>query len=146
MCGLSTTLQGILGLDTKWQVALVGAGRIGAALYQYPAFRARGYECTAILDNDPAKIGEEWGGMVIQPVSELEKVIRDQGTDLVILAVPVSAAQEIAGRAVQAGVRGILNFAPTRLRVPSNVPITNVNLVIELEALSFALTRGSREV
>lgn len=145
VCSLTQTLRGILGLDRLWQVALVGAGRIGAALFQYPAFQTRGYECTAVLDNDPAKIGQQWGHLVIEPITELEKVIRDRGTDLVVLAVPVAAAQEIAGRAVQAGVRGILNFAPTRLRVPANIPVTNVNLVIELEALSFALTRRSRE-
>jgi redox-sensing transcriptional repressor len=145
VCSLSRTLKSILGLDGLWQVALVGAGRIGAALFKYPAFQARGYECTAILDNDPAKIGQRWGDVIIRPISDLEKVVRDRGIDLVILAVPVMSAQEIAGRAVQAGVRGILNFAPTRLRVPANIPVTNVNLVIELEALSFALTRRSRE-
>lgn len=145
VCALASTLRTLLGLDSVWRVALVGAGRIGAALYRYPAFKARGYECTAILDNDPEKIGQRWGDRVIQSVTELEQVIPDQAIDLVIIAVPVSAAQEIAGRAVQAGVRGVLNFAPTRLRVPSSVPVTNVNLVIELEALSFALTREGGE-
>lgn len=140
---LQGKLRGILGLETSWQVALIGAGRIGRALYEYPAFKSRGFHCGAILDNDPAKIGQRWGSLVIQPVEDLETIIRDAGTDLVILAVPVSAAQEVASRAVQAGVRGILNFAPTRLRVPPEVPVTNVNLVIELEALSFALTPWS---
>jgi len=142
-----TLLQGklreILGLQGTWQMALIGAGRIGRALYEYPAFRSRGYQCGAILDNDPAKIGQQWGELVIQPVHDLEKIIGESGTELVILAVPVSVAQEMATRVVEAGAKGILNFAPMRLRVPAHVPVTNVNLVIELEALSFALTRGS---
>ena len=64
---------------------------------------------------------------------------------MVPVAVPVQVAQEVANRVVQAGVRGNLNFAPTRLKVPPGVEVTNVNLVIELEALSFALTGWSRK-
>jgi redox-sensing transcriptional repressor len=146
VAGLRAKLSSILGLEGSWQVALVGAGRIGRALFEYPAFKRRGYECSAVLDSDPLKIGQPIGALTIRPVGDLEQIVRDTATDLVILAVPVSAAQELADRAVQAGVRGILNFAPTRLRVPAGVPVTNVNLVIELEALSFALTRGSKDV
>lgn len=141
---LRERLTDIVGLDKHWVVALVGAGRIGRALFEYPAFKARGYDCAAVLDNDPQKIGKKWGSLVIRPAEDLEKVVRDTMTDLVILAVPVGAAQEMANRAVKAGVRGILNFAPARLRVPQEVPVTNVNLVIELEALSFALTNRGR--
>ena len=141
---LRERLAEIIGLDKHWVVALVGAGRIGRALFEYPAFRARGYDCAAVLDNDPAKVGRKMGQLTIRPVDDLEKVIRDTMTDLVVLAVPVGAAQGLADRAVKAGIRGILNFAPTRLRVPREVPVNNVNLVIELEALSFALTNRGR--
>ncbi len=143
--GLESTLRGILGLGATWRVALVGAGRIGRALFEYPALAMRGYSCGAVFDSDPAKIGQRWGGLVIQSVDRLEEVFAEVGIELAILAVPVKAAQDVASRAVGAGVCGILNFAPTRLRVPPHVPVTNVNLVIELEALSFALTRRSRE-
>jgi redox-sensing transcriptional repressor len=76
----------------------------------------------------------------IRPAEELEEVVRELGADLIVVAVPPDAAQGVAERAVAAGARGILNFAAVTLRVPGHVPVTNVNLVMELEALSFAVT------
>jgi redox-sensing transcriptional repressor len=142
---LRTRLRRILGLDRTWRVALVGAGRIGLALFEYPAFRARGFECAAIFDADPEKIGTERGGQTVRDPAEFEEAVRELGIEIVILAVPAGAAQEMAKRAVDAGVRGILNFAPIRLNVPPRVPVEDVNLVMELEALSFALSQGERD-
>ncbi len=143
---LRDRLRGILGVDRPWRVALVGAGRIGTALFEYPAFQARGYECKAIFDADPAKIGKRWGDQVIHSSDEFERVVRELDVELVILALPASAAQEMAGRAVEAGVKGILNFAPIRLNVPPRIPVEDVNLVMELEALSFAITHNEHDV
>lgn len=142
---LRDRLQGILGMDRTWRVALVGAGRIGLALFEYPAFQSRGYESVAILDSDPAKIGTSWGGLVIRGPDELEEVIQELEVELIVLAVPAEAAQQVASRAVQAGVKGILNFAPIRLDVPPRVPVEDVNVVMELEALSFAITQAERD-
>jgi redox-sensing transcriptional repressor len=136
---LHTRIRAILGLDRNWSVALVGAGRIGSALFAYPRFLERGFRIVAILDEDPAKIGRSWGGQTVRPASELEGVIRAEGVEIVILAVPASAAPELATRAVAAGARGILNFAPVRLRVPEGVEVNNVNLAVELEAISHVL-------
>jgi redox-sensing transcriptional repressor len=138
---LRERLRQILGVDRVWKVALVGAGRIGSALFEYPAFESRGYECVAIVDSDPEKVGARWGELQIQPPEELESLITERGVELVILAVPAQAAQDVAARAVRAGVKGILNFAPIRLKVPSSVPVEDVNLVMQLEALSFAITQ-----
>ncbi len=142
---LRSRLRRILGIDRTWHVALVGAGRIGLALFEYPAFRARGFECVAIFDSDPDKIGSELGGLVVRDPTELEDAAGELGIELVILAVPAEAAQEMASRAVDAGVRGILNFAPIRLNVPPRISVEDVNLVMELEALSFALSQEQRE-
>jgi redox-sensing transcriptional repressor len=139
---LSARLRAILGLDRVWQVVLVGAGRIGSALFEYPDFKMRGYDCVAILDSDPEKVGALWGSMTIQSAERLGAVIDELNADIVILAVPASAAQEVADRAVEAGVRGILNFAPVQIKVPDSIPVEDVNLVMELEALSFKITRG----
>lgn len=135
-------LREILGIDRPWRVGLVGAGRIGLALFEYPAFRSRGYECVAIFDVDPEKIGTRWGERTILSADELERAVEELDIELVILAVPAEAAQEMAGRAVDAGVKGILNFAPIRLNVPPPVPVQDVNLVMELEALSFAISQA----
>lgn len=141
---LGARLRSILGLERRWRVVLVGAGRIGSALFAYPNFTRRGYDCVAVLDSDPAKVGTQWGPVVIRPAEDLEAVIREHQADLVILAVPADAAQRTADRAVEAGARGILNFAPVPLRVPAHVPVTDVNLVMELEALSFAVTQAGK--
>jgi redox-sensing transcriptional repressor len=138
---LRERLRQILGVDRVWKVALVGAGRIGSALFEYPAFESRGYECVAIVDSDPQKIGARWGELTVQAPDEIERLVAELGVELVILAVPAQAAQDIATRVVRGGVKGILNFAPIRLKVPPTVPVEDVNLVMQLEALSFAITQ-----
>ena len=141
---LTAHLKQILGLERRWSVLLVGAGRIGQALFEYPNFATRGFDCVAVVDADPAKIGQRWGHLTIRCAEELEQVIQETNADLVILAVPPEAAQSVARRAVAAGAKGILNFAAVTLRIPGAVPVTNVNLVMELEALSFAVTQSSK--
>jgi redox-sensing transcriptional repressor len=142
---LRTRLGRILGIDRTWRVALVGAGRIGLALFEYPAFRSRGYECVAIFDADVEKIGQRWGELIIESPDVFEPTLQELEVELVILALPAAGAQEMAARAVDAGVKGILNFAPLRLNVPPRVPVEDVNLVMELEALSFAITQAERD-
>ena len=143
--GLRDRLRSILGINRSWTVALVGAGRIGRALFEYPAFQSRGYTWVAIFDSDPGKIGRTWGGQVIRPPEDFEKTIVELDVELVILATPAEGVQEMAMRAVEAGVKGILNFAPIRLDVPPRVPVEDVNLVMELEALSFQITQREQD-
>lgn len=142
---LRERLRAILGIDRPWRVALVGAGRIGTALFEYPAFQSRGFDCVAIFDSDPEKIGQVWGDEVIRSPDDFEAVLSELDVELVILALPAEGAQEMAVRAVDAGVKGILNFAPIRLNVPPRVPVEDVNLVMELEALSFQITQGEKD-
>lgn len=142
---LSGRLRQILGLDRTWRVALVGAGRIGAALFAYPGFRSRGFDIVSVLDEDPQKVGRRWGEITIQPARELDRIIREERVEILIIAVPAAAVQEVVDRAVAAGVRAILNFAPAQPRVPDDVALKDVNMVMELEALSFNLSQGSGE-
>ena len=139
---LAYGLCDILGLNRSWRVALVGAGRLGSALFEYPGFRRRGFEIVAVLDADPAKLNAAWGGIPVRDISELERVLASERIDIVILALPAEAVPEVLNRVVAAGVRGILNFAPTQLRVPPGVAVQDVNMVMELEALSFALSQS----
>ena len=143
---LADRLRGILGLEKVWRVALLGAGRIGSALFEYGDFRRRGFDIVAVLDNDPEKVGTRWSGAVeVEDASSLEAVLDREAVEVVIVAVPAAAAQAVADRAVGAGVRGILNFAPIQLRVPEGVSVQDVNVVTELEALSFDLTHSRRD-
>jgi redox-sensing transcriptional repressor len=137
---LADHLRDILGLGRVWRVVLAGAGRIGSALFEYPDFRQRGFHIVTVLDADLAKVGRRWGDVTIQHVERLEEEVGRQGLEVMILAVPAEAAQTLAERAVGAGIRGILNFAPTQLRLPPTVAVQDVNMVMELEALSFDLT------
>lgn len=142
---LAAELREILGLDRPWRVALIGAGRIGSALFEYAGFGARGFDIVAVLDSDPAKVGRRWGDVIIRDADDLEDVLEAESVDMAILAVPVDAVHGVAERVVEAGVRGILNFAAAQLRVPPEVALKDVNLVMELEALSFALRRRDPE-
>jgi redox-sensing transcriptional repressor len=137
---LIVRIRSILGLTRRWRVALLGAGRIGSALYEYGDFRARGFDVVAIFDTDPAKIGDVWDGVEIQHPDALDEVVRDRKIELAVIALPAEAAQRMVDVVVGAGVRGIVNFAPRRIRVPTGVAVQDVNMVMEMEALAFQLT------
>src|SRR5512146_2099310 len=136
---LSTRLRDSLGLGRRYRVVLIGAGKIGAALVQYRGFRERGFDIIAIFDADKAKIGHKWNGLTVEDVAHLEAALKDRPADIAVLVTPPEAAQGITDRLVKAGVRAILNLAPVNLSVPDEVTVTNVNLALELEALSYAL-------
>lgn len=133
-------LREILGLDRNWRVALVGAGRIGAALFEYAGFRERGFRFVAVLDADPEKVGTAWGDVRIRHTDELAEVVDEEDVQIVILAVPPDAVEDVLTQVDEAGVRAVLNFAPMRLDVPEHVTVRDVNMVMELEALSYALS------
>lgn len=136
-------IREILGLDRSWNVALVGAGKIGSALFSYRDFQRQGFRISAVFDSDPHKVGECWGSLRVRPDAEMDAALREEGVQMVILAVPADAAQTVVNRVVAAGVRAVLNFAPVRLRTPSSVSLRNVDMALELEGLSFALSQAS---
>ncbi len=142
---LAERLKKILGLDRRWRVALVGAGRIGSALVEYSGFAERGYDVVAIFDSDASKVGGKWGGLCVRDISEFETVSNDESVEMVILAIPVEAVPSVMEHVEKAGIRGILNFAPTKLKVPLGVAVKDVNMVMELEALSFAFRQEDGE-
>lgn len=138
---LASRIRDILGLRQRYRVLLVGAGRIGAALANYPGFDARGFDVSAVYDVDPSKVGMTLDGLVVRSLDQLEDDLSDEAAHIAVIGTPADAAQSIADRLVKAGVRAILNFAPVALSVPADVTVTNVNMALELEALSFALSR-----
>lgn len=137
---LAGRLREILGLGREYRVILLGAGKIGSALVQYRGFQKRGFEIVGIFDVDPAKIGKRWNGVVVSDIGELETRVKEQPVDIAVLVTPADVAQELAERLVKLGIQAILNFAPVQLSVPDDVSVKNVNLALELEALSYALT------
>jgi redox-sensing transcriptional repressor len=142
--GLKAELQRILGLDREWAVALVGFGNLGSALFHYKGFGRQGFRIAVVIDDDPAKIGREVDGVPIVPGRDMGREIKARGIQIAIVAVPPEAAQTVTEQLVAAGIKAVLNFAPTRLRVGREVRLKNVDLSIELETLSFYLAKGAR--
>lgn len=143
---LRTRMRQILGLDRRWHVALVGAGRLGAALFQYEGFRRQGFDFVAVFDNDPAKIGRRWGEIEVEDVDDLPRAVGRRGIEMAVITTPRESAQDVADRLVDAGVEAILNFAPRKLTVRPGVTLRDVNLAIEIEGLAFALTHAGEIV
>ena len=137
---LAARIRDILGLKRTHRVVLVGAGKMGGALLHYRGFRQHGFDVAAIYDKDPKKIGARSNGLVVRDIKSLEADLKREPTDIAILVTPAEAAQEVADRLVRAGVKAILNFAPVPLVVPTDVAVQSVNMALELETLSFALT------
>lgn len=141
---LTESLREILGLRRDWQVIIVGAGKIGTALAQYRGFRQRGFHVTAVYDRDPRKIGTTWDALTVRDMEQIENDIARERPDIVVLTTPGDEAQKVVDRLVKAGIRALLNFAPVQLQVPPDVTLKNVNMAMELEGLSFALTNRDR--
>ena len=95
-----------------------------------------------VYDNNPLKIGEPWGQATVRDIGALERDLEREQALIAVLAIPADNAQEVVDRLVRAGVKAILNFAPTQLKVPADVSVKTVNMAMELEALSFALTNA----
>ena len=130
-------ISGALGLGQRWSVVLIGVGNLGQALAGYGGFDDRGFRIAALLDADPARVGEVVAGLPIRPLSDLDDVVRDEGVSIGLIATPAAGAQDVCDRLVACGVRSILNFAPTVLQVPEGVDVRRVDLSNELQILSF---------
>jgi redox-sensing transcriptional repressor len=137
---LAGRLRQILGLERRYRVAMIGAGKIGSALVQYRGFRQRGFDIVAIYDVDATKVGRQWNGLTVQHIDSLDAELARRPVDMAVLVTPAEAAQAVAESLVRAGVKAILNFAPVQLVVPDDVEVKTVNLALELETLSYALT------
>ncbi|HEA47077.1 MAG TPA: redox-sensing transcriptional repressor Rex [bacterium] len=141
MTRLKEEIQKILGLTRKWRVALVGVGNLGSALLAYKGFQGQGFHIIAAFDSDPKKMGKKWAGTVVYDITELKSIIRKERIEIGIITIPAPAAQEVANLLTKAGIKAILNFAPVRIAVPKNVRLSNVDLSLRLENLSFFLSR-----
>ena len=132
-----------LGLTRDWPVMIVGVGNLGRALANYRGFGARGFQVMAVVDADPQLVGRTVADLAVESIDDLDTIVAERQIAIAILATPAAAAQEMADRLVAAGVRSILNFAPTVLTVPEGVSLRKVDLAIELQILSFyQLRRG----
>ncbi len=137
-------IKRILGLNKIWKMALVGIGNLGSALLAHQNFIRQGYEFAAVFDVDPAKVGRRLpSGQVIHHLEDLDKVIREQTIEIGVIATPANKAQDVAQRLIDAGVKAILNFAPTQLQVVEGMAVENVDFTVKLDNLAYHLTMGN---
>jgi redox-sensing transcriptional repressor len=130
-----------LGLDGDWPVAVVGLGNLGRALANSQGFRSRGFRVAALFDIEPSLVGTRIQGLAIHHLDDFEKVAASDPPSIGVIATPAAAAQDVADRMVAAGVGSLLNFAPRVLSVPPQVLLRYVDLSIELQVMSFYLSR-----
>jgi redox-sensing transcriptional repressor len=143
---LRDRIADVLGRQQMHPVVLVGVGNLGAALLAYGGFHKEAFEIVAGFDIDLRRQRRKTFSQPIYHLDKLETFVRQHQIHMAIITVPPPAAQDVANRLIGAGVNAILNFSPVVLHVPSNVVVSNVNLAIELENLSYfrSLAEGRR--
>ena len=142
---LIAAIRRVLGVDREWAVALVGVGNLARALLRYKGFTQRGFRIVALFDADPTKVGTKLEGLEVHPPEKMKSVIAATKAELGLLAVPSDSAQAVADRLVSAGIRGVLNFAPTVLQLPPQVSLVAVDLTVQPEQLAFQVQGAGLE-
>lgn len=143
--GLKAAIAEFLGINTENTAILIGAGKLGSALVEYPGLAEYGLKLVAVFDNDPQKIGRIIGSFSILPLESLVEVVKRMELGIAILTVPKQAAQEVCNRLVALGIKAIWNFAPTQLNAPDDVIIRNENMAVGLALLSHYLRKEKRQ-
>jgi redox-sensing transcriptional repressor len=139
---LQAQMRRALGMTHDWPVVIVGIGNLGAALANYGGFGSRGYPVAALVDADPRVVGKPYGDLVVQHADDLAEVVAERGIAIGVITTPAAAAQLVADALVAAGVKSILNFAPTVITVPEGVSLRKVDLAVEMQILSFYQQHG----
>jgi redox-sensing transcriptional repressor len=138
---LLAEIRKILRTQGQHNIALVGAGRLGAAIASSPIFAEHGITIAAVFDTDPAKIGTQLGGVPVSALDDLDAIVRDRSIVVGVLAVPGEAAQDASDRLVASGVKIIFNYTQALIQSPSDVQVHTSNPAVELlYALYFHLT------
>ena len=137
---LKRSVGKILGVNRTWPAALVGAGNLGRALVNYGSFEMMGLEITCVFDNDLDKIGNLINEREVKSVQEMSQKVMKNEIKLGIISVPAEAAQAVADQMVEAGIKAIWNFAPTRLYVPEDVSVKNEDLAVGIVSLIYHLS------
>jgi redox-sensing transcriptional repressor len=132
-------LREILKIDRVWDVVLIGAGDVGHALANYNGFQDRGFRVVAIFDNDKNKVGQQIGEFTVEDTETMPERFKSMGVKIAMMTVPAAAAQEVADKLVQAGVRAILNYAPVSLNVPENVKVQYTDPSTNLQRMTYYL-------
>jgi redox-sensing transcriptional repressor len=133
-------LAWVLGLEHEWRIAIAGFGYLGHALATFITSRESRFKIVAIFDTSPTVIGQGWNGITVADITDMEADMQRADCNIGVIAVPASSAQTIAQRMAAAGIRAILNFAPTALHLRAPVLVRNIDVAGELSMLTHWLT------
>ncbi len=142
---LLSDIKRILGLNKEWKMALIGVGNLGSALLSYKDFLKQNYKIVAAFDIDPPKVigrvSEKLGKPVeVLHINRLKEVAKERKIEIGLIATPPSEAQSVANLLVDAGIRGILNFAPAQITVPDGFEVKDVFFTTILDNLAYLLS------
>ena len=129
----------ILGLNQRWPACLVGVGRLGRAIINYPGFAPEGFHILAAFDSDTDQVGDVVGGLTVMPMARLRQTLERENIAIAIVAVPAQEAQRVIDELIEQGVRGILNYAPIAPKVPMEVVLRNIDPVLSLQSMTYYL-------
>lgn len=139
---LRDQLRKILQVDRHWSVVLIGAGDLGRAVLRYGGFEEGGFSIVAVLDKDASKIARRIGELQVQDVASVPDVVKTQGIQIAIIAVPTDEAQAVANALVRAGIKAILTYAPITLNLPPEVRVEYMDPVVGLQSMAYYLSPG----
>jgi redox-sensing transcriptional repressor len=132
-------LRQILNVDRGWDVVVVGMGELGRAIVRYQGFANRGFHVQMCFDNEQAKIGQKIGELTVRDIKDIVKDVKAAGIKIAMLCVPAAAAQEVTNQLLEAGVQGILNYAPVSLVVSAKVKVQYIDPAIGLQRITYYL-------
>ena len=138
---LLNELGRILGLHRDWRACLVGVGRLGRAIINYPGFAPEGFSIVAAFDNSPEQVGAPIGSLVVQPMEELHQTIDSEDISIAIVAVPADEAHSVIDVLVGARIKAILNYAPIAPQVPMETVVRNIDPILSLQSMTYYLQR-----
>jgi redox-sensing transcriptional repressor len=142
---LMKTIEKIIGIDRTWNVLIIGAGKIGRALVNYPGLLQDGFIIKGIVDNNEHKVGlmidEKFP---VEDIRNIRQIIEKRNIDIGVICVPVESAQKVANLLIYLGIKGIVNFAPRTLEVPEDVMIEDVHISLSFKSLSFKMVNREK--
>ncbi|MAT09272.1 MAG: redox-sensing transcriptional repressor Rex [Chloroflexi bacterium] len=132
-------LTNILGLNKQWNSCIVGVGRLGKAIINYPGFVPEGFKIISAFDNDPSLIGKTVNEIQILPMDEIKSAVKQNDIKIAILAVPSTVAQNVITELLNTNIKAILNYAPIAPKVPETLVLRNIDPVISLQSMTYYL-------
>ena len=134
---LLVELRSILGINDAWRACLVGVGRLGLAIINYPGFTPEGFDIVAAFDSDPEQVSSRLGNIYVQAMDEISITLKEKNIDIGVVAIPSIQAQGVIDLLVEHGIKGILNYAPVAPVVPKHVIMRNIDPVLSLQSMTF---------